>query len=282
MEYKIFIITLKNREDRIKEIQKFYKNNLNDINFFYGLKKEEVKNHRKEITNCFCNKFCTIPMIGCASSHILLWKYVSEQYKDNPEQLILILEDDTFIDFQYLNNNLNTIKYLFQYYKNRLFLQLVGEGFFLQNTEKFKDLKFEKYYYHFFLGAYMIKPTIALELYNYFLVNKISYHIDFSLNKVFRKKNINTLIFKNNQIGEQQGHEDSNMNENKENKCFDSDNNKKLFYTLNLPIISFSSLIITFNFFFLICLIIFALFTKNVFLFLIIGILFFEVIKFDF
>lgn len=281
MEYNIYIITLKNRLDRIEEIQKFYKKNLNEINLFYGLPKDIIKLNKKYISNVFCNKFCTIPMVGCASSHILLWKYISETYENNPEKLILIIEDDTFINLEYLNNNLDIIKYLFSYNHNRLFLQLVGEGFFLNKTEKIKNLIFEKYFYHFFLGAYMIKANIAKELYNYYYINKINYHIDFSLNKVFKEKKINTLILKNNSIGEQQGHEDSNMNLSISNKCFDSNNNKKLFYTLNLPIISFFSIVITFSIFFLICLIIFALFTKNIFLFLIIGILLFEIVKFD-
>lgn len=281
MEYKTFIITLKNRPDRIDTIQKFYKNNLNDIELFYGLPKLSVKENKDKITTSFCNKFCTLPMVGCASSHILLWRYISELYQGNPDQLILILEDDTFINLDYLNKNLEVIKYLFTYNQDKLFLQLVGEGFFLKNTETIKRLKFENYYYHFFLGAYMIKPKIALELFAYFYVNKINYHIDFSLNKVFKEKNIKTLILKNNLIGKQQGHEDSNMSLYETNKCFESNENKKLFYTLNLPIASFCSIIITFSFIFLICFIFFAIFTKNIFLFLIIGILFFEVVKFD-
>lgn len=278
LNFTTYIITLEKRNDRIISMKNFYQNYLNEINFFYGVTADEIKKHKKQITTKFCNSFCTSAMIGCASSHILLWNEISKR-KDG---YYLILEDDTFIDLKYLNNLFSDIKAVFDKSDN-LFLQLVGEGFILQKTEKINKLIFENYSYHFFLGAYIIKPDTAKKLFNYFSNEKINYHIDLSLNNACKKENIKILLLKNRSIGEQKGLTDSNMVNLslRENKCFNTNNFPRLYYVLNLPICSVFNIIISFMVIFLILCVYYNFITKNIFGFCIIGFLIMEILKTD-
>lgn len=281
-EFKIFIITLESRPDRIKKIKDFYKDNIEDINFFYGLNKDILKKHKPSITTVFCNNHCTIPMIGCASTHILLWKYISEMFDgSNNFKYTLILEDDTYINLNYLNSIFKHIKYLFEKNNNKLFIQLVGEGFNVLKIEKINNIIFKNYSYHFFLGAYMLTPNIAKILYEHFYKTGINYHLDYDLNRIFNKYHIKPLILQDVNIGEQEGQDDSNMNENESQKCFSKEANKKLYYVLNIPLFTYGSLIITFNVIFLLILLIISIYTKNIFYFAIISILFYEVVNFE-
>lgn len=278
-DFKIFIISLESRPDRIKKIKDYYKNNIDNIIFFYGLNKDILKKHKSKITTIFCNNHCTIPMVGCASTHILLWKYISNI--SDLSKYILILEDDTYIDLNYLNSIFKHIKYLFEKNNNKIFLQLVGEGFNLLKIEKINNIVFKNYSYHFFLGAYIITPNIAKILYNHFYTSGINYHLDYDLNNVFGKYNIKPLIIQDNKIGEQLGQDDSNMNGNESQKCFSKESNKKLYYVLNIPLFVYGSLIITFNVIFLLILFIVSIYTKNIFYFAIISILVYETINFE-
>lgn len=278
LNFKPYVITLENRQDRLESIKTFYNNFLNDITIFYGADKETVRKNKSKITTKWCNNLCTIPIVGCASSHILLWKEIASK---NEDDFFLVIEDDTFIKLDKLNELFIEIDYIFKRNK-MLFLQIVGEGFILKETEIVNNnTEFENYKYHFFLGAYMIKPSVAAILFNHFLDKKINYHIDFSLNKVFKENNIKPLILKKPNIGEQQGLIDSNMSSSS-SKCFNEDRFKRLYYALNLPICSIFNCIITFSVIFLIICFILACITKNFFVFVILAILYFELVKYDY
>jgi GR25 family glycosyltransferase involved in LPS biosynthesis len=272
LSFKPNVITLKTRQDRIEKIQNFYKNYNNEINFFFGLSKDVVKKNKSKITTKFCNNLCTIPMVGCASSHILLWKWISE----SEDGYYMVIEDDTFINLDVIEKKFNDIKDLFKKYNN-LILQIVGEGLNLKYTETFNSLTLEKYKYHFFFGCYILTPNTAKIFYLYFLKNKINYHIDLSLNYI---KNINILLLRDDNIGIQEGKTDSNMKNS--NKIFYDDNYKCLYYSLNFPICSICNVIITFNVILLFLLIILTCFYKNIFMFCIIGILILDFIKIDY
>lgn len=273
LSFKPNVITLTARQDRIDKIKSFYKQYIDEINFFFGLPRNEIKKYKSKITTKFCNNLCTIPMVGCASSHILLWKCISEKEYG----YYMVIEDDTLINLDLIEKKFNDIKDLFKKYNN-LILQVVGEGLNLKYIETFNSLKIEKYKYHFFLGCYILTPDTAKILYLYFLKNKINYHIDLSLNYV---KNINILLLKDKDIGTQEGKTDSNM-KNNNNKFFYKNNYEYLYYALNFPICSICNIIITFNVIFLILLIIITCYYKNVFMFCIIGILILDFIKIDY
>lgn len=273
LRFKPYIITLKNRNDRLENIKFFYKQYLDQINFFFGLDKNELIKNKPNITTKYCNNFCTIPMVGCASSHILVWKAISEK----EDGYYMIIEDDTFINLDVIEKKMNDITLLFKKYKN-LVLQIVGEGLSLDYTENFKSLTLEKYRYNFFLGCYLITPATAKILFSYFQQNKISYHIDLSLNFI---KDVKILLLRDVNIGTQEGFIDSNMSSHS-NKIFYENSYKRLYYSLNFPICSIMGIIITFNVIILLLLTILTCFYKNIFMFTLIGIFLLEFIKFDY
>lgn len=276
LSFNTNIITLKSRQDRIDAIKNFYKPYINEINLFFGAPKEEIKRYKKKITTKFCNNMCTIAMIGCATSHILLWKWISE----NEDGLYMIIEDDTFINLNVIEEKIEDIKKFIQSTKN-VILQIVGEGLDLKYIKNFNSLTLEKYRYHFFLGCYILTPSTAKILYLHFLKTKVNYHIDLSLNSI-RDINIFLLTDEKNNIGVQRGKTDSNMKLEHSNKIFYNKDYKYLYYSLNFPICSIYNIVITFNVILLFLLIILTCFYKNVFMFCIIGIFILDFIKIDY
>lgn len=274
MNFEKFIITITGNQNRINNLEKFYKDRFSEFILFYGLEKDAIKNNKSKITNLYCSKICTIGIIGCASSHILLWGEICKNFNDRT--FIIITEDDTYIDLNKINlSSINKLLSINPY----IFLQLTGQGIIKEKNYKFLDLKLQKYKFHFFLGAYIITPKIASILYKYFTSNKISYHIDYMLNAAYKKLNIFPLILINN-YSQQKGLNDSSMNFNLNSRCY-TNKNQDMFYALNLPILKFGDIIINFIFIFYVILLIFNLLMENFFFCIIIGILFFESIKFD-
>lgn len=270
LSFKPNIITLKNRNDRIESIKSFYKPYLDEITFFFGATKDEIIQYKKLITTPMCNNFCSIGMVGCASSHILLWKYISEK----EDGLYMIIEDDTYIDFKAIESKMKDIALIFKKYKNIL-LQITGEGFLLKSIEKFNSLSMLNYKYNFFLGCYMLTPNTAKILYQYFLKNKINYHIDFTLNFI---PCIKIGLLGNIEFGKQEGLTDSNMSLGT-SKLINFDDYKRLYYVLNIPLFSLGSLIITFFTVLIFLFIILAILYKNFFICCLIGLFFMDFLK---
>lgn len=277
LKFDVYIITLKHREDRIKAFKTFYHDYLDQINIVFGLTKQEIEEKRNDLTTTFCNRFCTTPMIGCATSHIMVWKEVCKTGK-----VSLVLEDDTFVDLKKVNNLFADFEKLSKSFEEKIFLQLVGEGFFLKRKTRLINgelttefLTFEE---HLFLGCYMLNAEVASLFVKHYEQKKIDYHIDFSLNKVMKKYQIKPFIL-NEKIGVQTGQTDSNMISNNENIIFNPTKASFLHYALNLPIIKVNNIVITF------CLIIFILiglllcFFNNPFMFALLGFSLCEIIK---
>lgn len=267
-----YIISLSNRVDRINSMEHYYSKYMKQIDFFYGVSKEELKKHKEEITTGFCNKFCTTPIVGCASSHILLWKKISEQ-TDEPNKPFLILEDDTFIDLERLSGMYKEIQHLNSRNKN-VFLQIVGEGVYLKKRDVINGIYFDQYKFHVFLGAYMITPTVAKFLFETFKKSKISYHIDYSLNNV---KGLNKYILNDAKIGTQNGLLDSNMSSSY--KTIIGEKYQRLFYALSLPIISVNNIIVNLMNIILVIFLVIAVIMKNPLLFCLGGIFVLDFIR---
>lgn len=266
----IFIITLEDRQDRIEKIKEHYKNV--DFKFFFGAELDQLLNSKKKITTKFCNTFCTLPMVGCASSHILLWEYIHQNYKSNEN--IIILEDDCFLEIESLKKFYQNAEHLFKLNK-KLFLRLVGEGVLTKSEIKIKNYLLKEYRFGFFLGGYILNGYVAGLLYNFFKKDLINYHIDFMLNKAFKKLHIQSYILQN-KIGQQYGQLDSNMS--KKYKLLSIDNNPKLTYSLTFPIIQVFGLVINFYLIIVLLLLCLCYFIKNPFYFLILGILLADVV----
>lgn len=279
MSFKTFVITLRARKDRIDNMIEFYNDAPTDIKFFYGLPKDKIISLKDKISTSLCNRFCTTAMVGCASSHILLWNHISETFNDN--DIIIIIEDDTFIDIKELNKLYNDIKELYNNYDNNLFLQLTGEGFLQKEKLIFKNLTLSSFKFHVFLGAYMISGKVAKAFSQYYNEKKIDYHIDLSLNRAIRELEIKPMILEN-KIGIQKGMTNSNMSfKNRNMILFNPERAEHLFYTLNFPIIKIFDLVISFSVLFFLTLIVLFFCFKIPFLFLIIGIVIPEVLNFD-
>lgn len=272
LPFSVYIITLKNRDDRINKVKEFYKEYFEEFNIVYGADKTDIKENKTNITSYLCNKFCTIPMIGCASSHISVWKEVAKQRSEKP---VLVLEDDTFIDLDYLSKMYNNIIIINKKYNN-LFLQVIGEGLKRNETETLNGIKFDRFQFHLFLGAYMIDSNTANYIFEYFQRKGISYHVDFSLNGV---PGLNKLLIDDPLIGKQSGLIDSNMSS--ERRTLYSYNYPTLYYALTLPILSFLGVIVNILLLMYTLLLVMGILTKNFFIFALIGIFFFDVFKID-
>lgn len=177
MNYKIFILTIERNSYRLSCIKD--KLNYYNINYevFYGIDyKNFPKAKLKKYSSNGYGKLCPYPTLACALSHIMLWNYIS---KDKSIDFAIILEDDTYLTdkinkyINFINNNIdNTIIYLYN-------------DFYL---------KYKKYTFVLSNAAYCIQPKIAKKLVDYYLLHKISFHIDFQNNFVLYKLNIKQLV----------------------------------------------------------------------------------------
>lgn len=108
MEYidNIYVINLKKDKEKLKsikdELAKVTNKGFTRIDAIYG---KDVDNEtKKNITNTFCNYFCTDTMIGCSLSHMKTWKQIVE----NDDDYALVLEDDATFERDF-NTKLNNI-----------------------------------------------------------------------------------------------------------------------------------------------------------------------------
>src|SRR5690242_11387264 len=108
MKYTIIILTIHRNIHRISNARKFMNmqglKETIDYNFFYGIDfKNEKKNKLKNICKKGFKNICPYSTLACASSHILLWNYISQLNYD----YVIILEDDTFINIETFNIHKN-------------------------------------------------------------------------------------------------------------------------------------------------------------------------------
>lgn len=194
----IFVINLKHRTDRWNIINdKLSKLNLKikkwDAICGKNLNEDEIKN----VTTNFCNMFCSSGMIGCWLSHYNLWKHIVQNNLNN----VLILEDDAEPTQLFIKEKDNLINHI------PLNYDILYFGYFNfcdDITNLFPSLKNKN-------NDFIIKPTFPLGLHAYMLSNKgatkllickdlekVSYHVDFSLSwEIFNNKNnFNIFAFK--------------------------------------------------------------------------------------
>lgn len=87
-----FVINLKERTDRMKQFKNNFKNtDLNVVHWDATNGRKLSKKQISDITTEFCRKYCSYGMIGCADSHISIWRHMVKNNLDN----VLILEDDS-------------------------------------------------------------------------------------------------------------------------------------------------------------------------------------------
>lgn len=206
---KTYVINLKHRKDRWNKI----KDNFKDINIkltrwdaVYGadIPDDEIK----KITTTFCNYICSPGMIGCWLSHKKIWENIVKNNEDN----VLVLEDDAIpiddfenifvkkwknipkdFDIVYLgcggscekSSFINTMLYLlFGNKDNKIINDDVIRPYFPLGTH-----------------AYIISNKGAKKLVNSEELDKIMYHIDFSLcRNIYSKDDFKVYAIRENLI----------------------------------------------------------------------------------
>lgn len=247
-----------------KRLDKF-ENMMPNMSFtaFRGVDKNKLFKRKKDISTNFCNSICTTSIVGCASSHILLWKHILRT--KNNKTIFLICEDDTYVDEITFKSK---EEYIIEFLKENpmCFFQLTGEGaFFIKNTS-IGNLEYNEYKYHLFLGSYCVTYEYLERLVEYFLRTKIFYHIDLSMTLYNNQNNIKQVI-----ISPQIAHQIKSIG-----GPFD-----QLIYSLEYPIFLSNHVIINNIFILVVIFSIFLINTRCSLYYIIAGYILYHFVKFD-
>lgn len=184
MSYKIFIISIERNEKRYTSLIKKLKEegfDENNIEVFIGVDyKKTPLNYLNRILSPW-GRFTPKSVIACASSHILLWNYISKQ-KDI--DFALILEDDSYVKKNLFDSYLNDFK---KVVTDDVFLNLSTSARIANSSYDPKQLFVES---HVILAmdTYILTPNLCKKLFDFYRENGLSYHIDLHL--TFIKKYI--------------------------------------------------------------------------------------------
>jgi len=188
----IYIINLKTSIDRKKTFTKVMDKYNIKFNVFDAINGKSLdEKYIKNNTTFLCNNFlCSNGIIGCQLSHISLWKQLID---DNNNDKYLILEDDfSEIDVNNINILINFINLkkinfdMIRIYCSSLFGCSRVSANKIVITNK---LYLKKALFSLSTCGYIISKTGAKKLINY--INKIHYHIDFTISVYDKIKNIN-------------------------------------------------------------------------------------------
>lgn len=99
---KVYVISLKHRNDRREHIKALLNRYRIDFDFFEGVSSDRIMEFKNLFTKCSFRNI-TSGSKGCGTSHILLWKKISE---DRNNSLNIIFEDDIIFNKQFNISNL--------------------------------------------------------------------------------------------------------------------------------------------------------------------------------
>jgi glycosyl transferase family 25 len=175
---KIVIINLKHSTDRFLKIS----NNLKELNLsferfeaIYG--KELSSDQIKESTSFMGRTFlCNRGIIGCAMSHIEIWK----SFKNSNEDFIFITEDDVEYSSR-LPKLLNNIKDIYEQIDfDVLSLNCsIGINYSTKSTIFIKNYEITKPFFPLTTASYILSKKGVDKLLS--MITKINYHIDFEI-----------------------------------------------------------------------------------------------------
>lgn len=197
----IHVINLNRSPDRLKNI----KQNLAKYNIKFNrfeaidgskLTDADISNN----TTLLCrNVLCSRSIIGCALSHISIWKSISLLPDIPNNKFHIILEDDSrFTD--------KTIEYFESLAKSPLvtnpetadlIINFICTGALCTGTNHPANKDFVSPILPFGLAGYLITKGAATKLYKYFSTNKVSYHIDFVLAHIYDDLDITYMVNSN-------------------------------------------------------------------------------------
>ncbi|CCU55853.1 IMV heparin binding surface protein [Choristoneura biennis entomopoxvirus] len=197
--YHIIILTIKRNSHRIEKLENILScQNLTynkDYSIFYGIDYKNIdRTNLINICKRGFKKTCPYSTLACASSHILLWKYISTL--KNKYNYIIVLEDDTYINISEYNNHIITVEDLLKKNDSIVFLYsdcyLMGTNIRVDNNDA-KITHNPKF--HVSMGCYCITPKIAKKLYYFYIKSRIWFHIDFQLNFDIHNISLNRYIY---------------------------------------------------------------------------------------
>ena len=180
----IYVVNLDRSKDRLAKIDMNLKK--------YGLKYERFPavdgksltedEINKSITSLCQYVLCNKSQVGCALSHIKLWKMIST----SSEKWHLILEDDLELNDKTINF-INKLEKSPLVNSNNTIISLWCTGpfctdsFLHSNSIKDEQQLITKPFFPLGTVAYLITNDAAGKLYDYFEKNKINYHVDYQL-----------------------------------------------------------------------------------------------------
>ncbi|AYV77978.1 MAG: glycosyltransferase family 25 [Edafosvirus sp.] len=191
----IHVINLDRSQDRLKlfdENMKKYNLNYKRFKAVDG-KKLNLKDIKKSTTNMCRSILCNRSIIGCALSHILLWKQISE----STDKWHFIIEDDIHLNDKALPYLDKLKKEILNEDDIIISLQCTGPLCF-GGKSKFSQL--HKPVFPLGTCAYLITKNTAKKLYDYFKINKINYHLDNQMAFNISSLNIKRYTTSNNVI----------------------------------------------------------------------------------
>ncbi|ARF09143.1 glycosyltransferase family 25 [Catovirus CTV1] len=177
----IYVINLDNSTERLQNITKNFNENgikFNRYSAIYG-KTMDSETLDKNTTLLCKTIFCNYGIIGCAMSHLNLWKQL---VNDQNANYYIIFEDDALIDkdFKTVIEEIDAIKEQLDFDILSLFC---GPGHNCYHYKKIYKLSngisIGKPIYPLLFTSYIISKKGAVKLLS--LIDKINYHIDFEV-----------------------------------------------------------------------------------------------------
>jgi glycosyl transferase family 25 len=174
----IWVINLDKSKDRLEKIS----NNLKSLglkyNRFSAINGKNITEEKiKQITNIYCKTLlCNYGIVGCASSHIELWK----KLVNSNSEYYVILEDDVLLNKTSVDIIKKLENKLSEYNIDWLSLYCVNIGCGISKNEfEIDEYKFGKPFFPLQTAAYILTKNGAKQLLKN--IDKISYHIDFDI-----------------------------------------------------------------------------------------------------
>jgi glycosyl transferase family 25 len=170
---KTYIINLEKDKERYKNITKLLENSNLDIYKFDAIYGKELSENEinSNVSNICSTILCNYGIIGCAISHIKLWK----QLLNEKDDYFLIFEDDikkiNFTQLYKLINNLHT----FDWDIINLYSIISINKKIIKNID---DIQIIDTSIPLTLCGYLVNKKFLKKITNYFETNKIIWHID--------------------------------------------------------------------------------------------------------
>ena len=235
IKYKIFVITIERNKKRYTSLLEKLKEQgfkEDDINIFIGV------DYKKDIIpdNVLSkwSKFSPRGVLACAASHVLLWKYISEQDID----FALILEDDSYVNKEEFDKYLYDFKNVIN---DNTFLNL-STAYTIPSTDTYDNVLFTNSKLVLSLDTYILTPCLCKKLFLFYKENGLSYHIDLHLSFIKKYIPMKILHFNKKITISNMRHESTMVSSHNKKFFLKMISGTETYKELNTPIISYQNI----------------------------------------